>query len=465
LEFIKHYGTEDGLEKMRSLASVKLHCSIDEMIPLISPSAINESTQWQSVWTHPTLLDCLAQHGLEYCGLDGIWKLVKRQGKKYPVYVLNVVHQDSLKGIPVVFAVCSDGTAANIKAVLTSVISAMEKRGINWKPKIMIDKDSAERSAIQSLGLDVLTCDFHNTRTFNAAIHRLVPARLRKTATEHLNAVRYAKTVQDFEAATSAFQHFCTSSNLPALWQYFRDNWLCPEWYFTFAQCFRGGSSFFHKTNNISEAVFRVSVNLFFKRKSCKRMDTLVSILLRQVIPYYVKRCSEFDKGRDTPGTNTQIQAARQRQRRGKELWEQGKVMDTEFDHLVLVRNDKGDDFYTVNIDARICDCPYATHNTGTCKHIFAGFFHRGIFDAAKFGVKNSGRASAIKKPRGSHGRRRDVDCESDSATESNSDIDSEEDISLEAEAEIEAAKEPENENSRAPVAVRRVSSFYRFRS
>jgi hypothetical protein len=388
------YETELGLKRLDQMGGVPW-CRRSEYIKILPELAKSmPQDKIEIAFSHPALLKKLVDDGSIVVGMDGMWKLltfeVEGTTKRMTLIYVNAVDSNTMNSFPGAFFLTSSGDAQAIHKFILALKELIAKlMGKDWNPTFMMDKDTTERKAIQDLGLKIALCKWHNNRTLKGAIARF-PQEYRAELQKLVEAIVDSATQEIFKMNCEQLKSYCLhpdrKAKVEAFWHYINDNWLCPQWKDTFASFARHGTGGLWETNNYSEALFRVTLSTFFGRRKCKNISTFLFVMWDRLMPYYIKRLADGERGIiPYDSSNDSLAALRKRRSDGFDIFEAKNIFPTELPHLLLIRSTDGTQDYYVNMIDKICTCLYFLRNQKACKHIFGGMFFLKMMDSALF--------------------------------------------------------------------------------
>ena len=113
--------------------------------------------EWVIVIASKWSLDRLQYHGQDLFGLDSYYKAIQDRCPVWALVTMNELNQSE----PTAFIIARSGTSASLQVGLLKILDQVRQSMPAFSPRVMIDKDLAERLALHNLGLVYILCQFH----------------------------------------------------------------------------------------------------------------------------------------------------------------------------------------------------------------------------------------------------------------------------------------------------------------
>ncbi|XP_048035534.1 uncharacterized protein LOC125261036 isoform X2 [Megalobrama amblycephala] len=205
----------------------------------------------------------------------------------FPLYTL-AIRDDHGHGVPVAFIVTSNEKEATLEIALQQL-----RRVCPTAPRcFMVDKDMCEINASRKVfpESDILLCWYHVMQAIvrwlsktDSGISGPSNTDVRTQIISFIRKMKLCATHQDFKS--TAEQFLKRFEDFPALCSYFKDHWLEIGYMWSdFGRCYNHADS---DTNNLVERFFHRLKYQFLGGIRNRRLDDLISILIKKTDGYF----------------------------------------------------------------------------------------------------------------------------------------------------------------------------------
>ncbi|PPQ68734.1 hypothetical protein CVT24_007561 [Panaeolus cyanescens] len=270
-------------------------------------------------------------------------------------------------GIPCAWMISSNATEETISFMLSSIST----RFSNVVPEFfMSDKDQAQLNAIKRYfpGSTILLCWWHVLHAwqshFSITHYPELWVLLKKW-------VRMSDSVEFWEAWDSI------KAMAPAsVVAYLETEWLPSDTLKQWSAMYRTERTIFQAcdTNMLVEAWHHLLKGKFMQGKRNRRLDHLIYLLVKEVMPYFIARHHKQIHGFEGP--DLEVQARRKIESLAQQI-PLDDIQESEGpENTFLVRSQSNRNvFYNIDLDTYDCSCP-SFPQLSLCKHIFAVQLH-----------------------------------------------------------------------------------------